>query len=60
MSVDTKPSQLVTVKDAATRLACSEAAIRKWRFQGKLKPVKVGSLLRFRAEDIERIATKGL
>ena len=53
-------TQLLTAKEAASRLACSEAAIRKWTYQGKLKPIMVGRLVRFRAGDIERIATHGL
>ncbi len=53
-------TQLLTVKEAATRLACSEAAIRKWIYQRRLNPVKVGRLTRLRPEEIERIATDGL
>jgi excisionase family DNA binding protein len=53
-------SQLITIEEVAARLACKPAAIRKWRAQGKLKPVKLGRLVRFRAADIDTIATKGL
>jgi excisionase family DNA binding protein len=51
---------LVTIKDAAAQLACSEAAIRKWIYHRRLKPVKVGRLVRLRAEDIQRVAEEGL
>jgi excisionase family DNA binding protein len=50
----------VTTKDAAAQLGCSEAAIRKWIYQRRLKPVKVGRLVRLRAEDIQRVAEEGL
>jgi excisionase family DNA binding protein len=52
--------QLVTTKDAAAQLGCSEAAIRKWIYQRRLKPVRVGRLVRLRAEDIQRVAEEGL
>ena len=45
--------QLVTVKEAARLLACSEAAIRKWVFQRRLPIVKVGRLTRLRQRDLE-------
>ena len=37
---------LLSLKEAATRLACSEAMLRKWIHQGKLPTVKVGRLTR--------------
>jgi excisionase family DNA binding protein len=52
--------QLITVEDAAKRLACSPAAIRKWLYQRRLRAVKVGRLTRLRLSDIERVATEGL
>ena len=53
-------SQLITVEDAAKRLSCSPAAIRKWLYQRRLQAVKVGRLTRLRLEDVERIASVGL
>jgi excisionase family DNA binding protein len=50
----------VTVKDAAIQLSCSEAAIRKWIYQGKLPRVKVGRLTRLRQRDIDSLITDGL
>jgi excisionase family DNA binding protein len=35
---------LLTVEEAATMLACTPAAIRKWIYQRRLTPVKVGRL----------------
>jgi excisionase family DNA binding protein len=51
--------QLLTVKDAAQRLACSEAAIRKWIAQGRLRAVRVGRLVRVRPADLERMVEGG-
>jgi excisionase family DNA binding protein len=53
-------NQLITVEEAAKRLACSPAAIRKWLYQRRLRGIKVGRLTRLRLEDIERVASKGL
>ena len=52
--------QLMTVKEAAALLVCSEAAIRKWIYQGRLKQVKVGRLSRLRQRDIEALVSGGL
>jgi excisionase family DNA binding protein len=52
--------QLVSVKQAAGLLCCSEAAIRKWIYQRRLPVVKVGRLIRLRLEDVERVAWHGL
>lgn len=46
--------QLLTIKQAAELLACSEAAIRKWIYQRRLPAVKVGRLTRVRVSDLER------
>lgn len=52
--------RLLTVKEAAHRLACSEAAIRKWVYQRRLPVVKVGRLVRVRPADLEATVAKGL
>jgi excisionase family DNA binding protein len=46
-------NQLLTVRQAAQLLACSEAAIRKWIYQQRLPAVKVGRLIRLRVSDLE-------
>jgi excisionase family DNA binding protein len=51
---------LLTVEEAAKLLNCTEAAVRKWLYQRRLTPVKIGRLIRLRLEDIEAVATKGL
>jgi len=45
--------RLLTVKEAAGILSCSEAAIRKWLYQRRLPAVKVGRLTRIRPSDLE-------
>jgi excisionase family DNA binding protein len=45
--------QLLTVREAARLLACSEAAIRKWIYQQRLPAVKVGRLIRIAEGDLE-------
>ncbi len=52
--------QLLTVKQAAQVLSCSEAAIRKWVYQRRLPVVKVGRLTRLWAADIEALVATGL
>ena len=44
---------LLTIKEAAKFLVCSEAMLRKWIHQGKLPRVKVGRLARIRQSDLE-------
>lgn len=51
---------LLSVKEAAKSLACSEALLRKWIHQGKLPHVKVGRLTRIRRSDLEAWVRLGL
>jgi excisionase family DNA binding protein len=51
---------LLSTREAAQRLGCSEAAIRKWTYQRRLAVVRLGRLVRFRLEDIEKISSQGL
>ena len=53
-------NQLLTVEEAATFLACTPAAIRKWIYQKRLPLVKVGRLTRLRREDLEKVVIQGL
>jgi excisionase family DNA binding protein len=54
-----KMDQLVTVRQAADLLSCSEAAIRKWISQRRLPAVKVGRLTRLRQKDLEVFVSHG-
>jgi len=49
--------RLITVKEAAELLACSEAAVRKWIYQRRLPKVKVGRLTRLRQSDVEGLVS---
>jgi excisionase family DNA binding protein len=51
--------RLLTVKEAAELLACSEAAVRKWIYQQRLPKVKVGRLTRLRQADVEALVDAG-
>jgi excisionase family DNA binding protein len=51
--------KLLTVKEAASILTCSEAAVRKWLYQRRLPSVKIGRLIRLRAADIEALIEGG-
>jgi excisionase family DNA binding protein len=51
--------QLLTVKDAAKKPACTEAAIRKWLYLRQLPAVRVGRLVRVRESDIDAVITRG-
>ena len=51
---------LLSIKNAAGSLACSEAMLRKWIHQSKLPRVKVGRLTRIRQSDIEAWVRVGL
>ncbi len=51
---------LVTLDEAARRLSCTKAAVRKWVSQGRLAVVKVGRLTRVRARDIAQVIEHGL
>jgi excisionase family DNA binding protein len=51
-------NQLLTVRQAAQLLACSEAAIRKWIYQQRLPAVKVGRLIRLRVSDLEKFVSE--
>jgi excisionase family DNA binding protein len=52
--------QLLTVKEAAKRLACTEAAIRKWLYLRRLPAVRIGRLVRVRESDLDEVVNHGL
>jgi excisionase family DNA binding protein len=51
---------LISVKEAAARLSCSNAAVWKWLAEGRLQRVKVGRLARIRKQDVESVIRLGL
>jgi len=52
--------QLVTVDDAAQRLSCTPAAVRRWLSERRIERIKVGRLTRIRASDIADVIAHGL
>jgi excisionase family DNA binding protein len=50
--------QLLTVREPARLLACSEAAIRKWIYQQRLPAVRVGRLIRISVGNLEMFVGK--
>jgi excisionase family DNA binding protein len=50
--------RLLTVREAATMLACSPAAIRKWMYQRRLRRVKVGRLTRVSVRDLDAFVSQ--
>lgn len=52
--------KLISVKEAATRLACCEHSIWKLLRLGKLQRVKIGRSTRIREHDIDAVVRLGL
>ncbi len=51
---------LLSVREAAQTLSCSEAMLRKWLYQDKIPCVKVGRLVRIRLDDLNTWIRLGL
>jgi excisionase family DNA binding protein len=47
-------NQLLTVRQAAKLLACSEAAIRKWIYQKRIPAFRAGRLVRVSEENLRK------
>ena len=45
-------SPLLTTPEVADLFSCAEKTVRKMAADGRLRSIKVGSLLRFRPEDL--------
>ncbi len=52
--------RLLTYKQASEILGFPEGTLRTWKMQGKLKFIKFGRSVRFRASYIEELLSKGL
>jgi excisionase family DNA binding protein len=46
-------SQLLTVKDVATKLKVSTRTVQRWQEEGKIAFVKIGNIIRIREEHLE-------
>ncbi len=49
------PEQLLKAKDVAERLSLGESTIRKYGDAGILPPVRIGRLVRFKAQDVQAL-----
>lgn len=53
--VEQERARLLSVVDVARRFGCSLITIRRWERAGKLSGIRVGGLLRFTPEDVDRL-----
>jgi excisionase family DNA binding protein len=52
--------KLITITEVATIFCCTISAVRRWRREGRIKAVKLGRLVRFNEDEVNRIAREGL
>ena len=52
--------ELLTVSEFAGALGVTDAAVRKWLYQGRLERVKLGRAVRLRRRDLDRLVAEGL
>lgn len=53
-------AKLYDVKEASKFLHVAESTIRKWVVEKRIPYVKLGTLVRFKEEDLEKISCEGL
>lgn len=58
MKDETTPTML-RAADVAARLRCDQSTVRRYAAQGLLPAVRIGSMLRFRVADVERLEQEG-
>jgi excisionase family DNA binding protein len=59
VSTCTSAKKLLTVKQVADRLSISVHTVYKWAESGRLPAVKLGYMLRFDPDRIEKFITRG-
>jgi|SRR5215468_3346399 len=52
-------SALVSAREAAMLLGCSEAGIRRWVARGRLRGIRVGRTLRIARSELDAIVARG-
>jgi len=52
--------RLITLKELAMALSCTLSAVSRWRREGRLSVVKLGSLVRVNQAEADRLAKEGL
>jgi len=50
---------LLSAREAAAYLGCSEAGVRRWVARGRLRGVRVGRALRIARTDLDAIVARG-
>jgi excisionase family DNA binding protein len=50
---------LLSAREAAAYLGCSEAGVRRWVARGRLRGVRVGRALRIARSDLDAIVVRG-
>jgi excisionase family DNA binding protein len=53
-------AELLTAKQFALALSVTEAAVRKWISQRRLRPVRLGRSVRLRRSDLDQVIAQGL
>lgn len=51
------PEYWITAEQVAARVALTPATIRKWADDGKITAYKIGKSVRFKASDVDKLAT---
>jgi excisionase family DNA binding protein len=52
-------SALLTAREAAVLLGCSEAGVRRWVARGRLRGIRVGRALRIAKSDLDAVVRRG-
>ena len=47
-----------TIEDLAKMFAVSRSSIMKWKAEGRITPVRVGNILRFTPQEVDRFIKK--
>jgi excisionase family DNA binding protein len=51
--------ELLSAREAAVLLGCSEAGVRRWVARGRLRGIRVGRALRIAKSDLDAIVARG-
>lgn len=51
--------RLLTYYQVADQLGVGLRTVKRWRSEGKLRAVRIGRVVRFRPEDVQRLVEKG-
>lgn len=54
-----RTQQLLNINEVAQALGVTVACIRRWVYEGKVGVIKVGRLIRFSEDEVDRIINAG-